>query len=192
MKKTLVSVVLASFLGLGLGALNAAPYDIDASHSSVTFKLDHMLVSSVDGSFDKFSGTVDIDPASKTLKALEGEVEISSINTKNQSRDKHLNAADFFDSAKFPKGTLKATKITQKGKDVTIEADLTLRDVTKKVTLKGELKGPGQNPMTKKELYGLTLNGEINRKDFNVGADTSNATVGDKVAINIALELHAK
>ncbi|MWV62286.1 polyisoprenoid-binding protein [Helicobacter saguini] len=191
MRKIFVSTILAGFVGFGsFTALNAASYTADVAHSSVAFKVSHMVVSTVDGNFNKFSGEAEIDKG--VLKSINGEIEIASVNTRNDGRDKHLQGADFFDAAKFPTGTLKSTKITKVKNGVKVEADLTLHGVTKKVVLNGELKGPGVNEMTKKELYGLTLNGQINRKDFGIGATSGSASIGEQVEINISLELAAK
>lgn len=188
MRKIFVSTILAGVISFG--ALNAGSYVADAAHSSVGFKVSHMVVSTVDGNFNKFSGEAEIDKG--TLKSINGEIEIASVNTRNDNRDKHLQAPDFFDAAKFPTGTLKSTKVTKVKNGVKIEADLTLHGVTKKVVLNGELKGPGVNEMTKKELYGLTLSGQINRKDFGIGKDSGSASIGEQVEINISLELAAK
>lgn len=192
MRKIFVSAILAGVFGVGVSvsSLMAASYAVDATHSSVGFKIAHMVVSNVDGNFNAFRGAAEIDKGE--LKALEGEIDIASVNTRNDKRDKHLQAADFFDAEKFPKGTLKSTKITKDKKGVKVEADLTLKGVTKKVVLSGELKGPGVNENTKKELYGLTLSGQINRKDFGIAKDNSAASLGEQVEINISLELSAK
>lgn len=188
MKKLVLSAIVAS--SLAVVGMQAAPYKIDESHSAINFKIGHMVVANVDGNFAKFSGKVDIDAKTKTLTKLEGEIDITSINTRNEERDGHLLGDGYFDAGTYPKGTLKATKITKVKNGIRVEADLTLRGVTKKVVFTGELKGPAQHPMLKKEVFGLTLNSTINRKDFNIGKDTSSATMGEKVDINISLELH--
>lgn len=188
MKKVILSAIVAS--SLAIVSMQAAPYNIDEKHSAVNFKVSHIVVASVDGNFAKFSGVVDIDPKTKTLKKLDGEIDTKSINTRNEERDEHLLGDDYLSANKYPKGTLKATKITKTKNGIQVEADLTLRGVTKKVVFTGELKGPAKHPMLKKEIFGLTLNATINRKDFNIGKDTSVATMGDKVDISINLELH--
>lgn len=188
MKKMMLRAIMAG--SLVVMSAQAAPYKIDVSHSAVNFKVSHMVVANVDGNFAKFSGNVDIDPKTKTLTKLEGEIDITSVNTRNEDRDGHLLGDAYFDAGNHPKGTLKATKITKEKNGVKVEADLTLRGVTKKVILRGELKGPAQHPMLKKEIFGLTLQATINRKDFNIGKDTSGATMGENIDIAINLELH--
>lgn len=180
-------IIVATALSVACSAaLLAVPYEIDASHSSVGFGVKHMSVSNVKGSFDKFSGTLDVE--GKTIKALSGEVEISSINTNSSARDKHLNAPDFFDSKKFGKATLELVK--HNGKK--LEANITIRGITKKVVFNVELNGPVKHPKTGKDLVALTLQGKLNRKDFGVGTDTGNAMVSDNVDVHIELEAMQK
>ena len=88
-------IALCAAVALLGTSLMAAEYVVDASHSSVEFGVKHMSVSNVKGNFNKFSGTLDVE--GKNIKALEGEVQISSINTNSDGRDKHLNESDFFD-----------------------------------------------------------------------------------------------
>lgn len=180
---------IAFFAAVGLlcgTSLMAESYVVDAGHSSVGFGVKHMSVSNVKGNFNKFSGTLDVE--GKEIKALEGEVQIASINTNSDARDKHLNAADFFDAKKFPKATLKAIKHNKKK----LDAEITIRDVTKKVSFDVELNGPVKHPKTGKDVIALTLEGKLNRKDFGVGNDTANAMVSDNVDIKIELEATQK
>lgn len=188
MKKVMLSAIMAS--SLAIVGLQAAPYKIDMSHSAINFKIGHMIVANVNGNFAKFSGNVDIDPKTKTLTKLDGEIDITSINTRDEERDGHLLGDAYFDAGAYPKGTLKATKITKTKSGIRVEADLTLRGITKKVVFLGDLKGPVQHPMLKKEIFGLMLQATINRKDFNIGKDTPGATMGESVDITINLELH--
>lgn len=187
MKKTLLA---SSVLALAFSASFAAPYTIDTSHSAVNFQVTHLMISDVDGVFNTFSGVVDFDEKAKALKALSGEVLISSIDTKNDSRDKHLNAPDFFDSAKFPKATLEMKSL--KGKKLT--ADVTIRGVTKQIVFDTSIKGPVTNPMSKenKLAIAIKLEGKLNRKDFGIGMDTKDALVSDEILLRIQLEAHSK
>lgn len=173
-------------MAVGASCLMAKPYTIDVSHSSVGFGVKHMSISNVEGNFDKFSGTLDVE--GKKITMLEGEVEIASINTKTQARDKHLNAADFFDSSKFPKASLKLVK--HDGKK--LEADVSIRGITKRVIFNVQLNGPVKNPQSGKEIIAISLDGKLNRKDFKVGADTANAMVSDNVNVKIELEAFAQ
>ena len=180
-------IALCVAVGLLCGSwLMAEEYIVDAGHSSVGFGVKHMLVSNVKGSFNKFSGTLDVDGT--MIKALNGEVQIASINTNSDGRDKHLNAADFFDSKKFPTATLSLIKHSGKK----LDANITMRGITKQVTFDVELSGPVKHPKTGKNLIALTLEGKLNRKDFGIGTDTANAMVSDNVDIKIELEAAQK
>ncbi|RDU73945.1 polyisoprenoid-binding protein [Helicobacter anseris] len=166
----------------------AKPYDIDLAHSSVDFEVKHLSLSKVNGNFDEFSGKVDVDPQTKTINALEGEISIASINTKNQKRDAHLNANDFFDSKKFPKAKFVMTK--HEGNK--IYGNLTFKNITKPVVFDIEVNGPAQNPMNKKEFMALDIQGVILRKDFDIGSSTGDMIVSNEVKISIQLEVYAK
>lgn len=175
---------LAAITALCLTPIMAKPFNIDKAHSSVGFQVEHMLISDVNGEFDNFEGTLDIDPATKKINKLEGQITISSVDTKNKKRDSHLNASDFFDSAKFQKATFKMTK--QEGDK--LYGDLTIKNITKPVVWEVEVKGPVTNPNTKKQLMALDIEGKINRKDFKVGETTSNTIVSDEVKVKIQIE----
>lgn len=178
------TLFISSALALGLSSLVAKPFSIDGTHSSVNFQIKHMLISDVVGAFNEFDGKIDFDIASKKLKALEGEVTVSSIDTKNKKRDEHLNKDDFFYSSKFPKAKIVATKISSNK----VTADLTIRGITKPVTFNLDLKGPVENPMSKKQIIALKLEGKIKRKDFEVGLDTPDASLSNEVLIQIKIE----
>ncbi|WP_163565927.1 YceI family protein [Helicobacter suis] len=181
MRFSLISLVLAGFL-------SAATYSVDVSHSNAGFEVRHMLVAKVEGNFSNFSGKAEIEKGK--LKALEGVVQIKSISTKDNDRDTRLRSSDFFDATRFPQGTLKAISIQQKsGGILQIQAKLKLKDVEKTITLKGKIVGPGKNLMDSKEIYGLELQGSINRKDFGIGKDIAESMVGNEILLRINLEV---
>lgn len=175
---------LAAIAALCFTPIVAKPFNIDKSHSSVGFQVEHMLISKVNGDFDSFEGMVDIDPKSKKINKLEGQINISSVDTKNKKRDAHLNANDFFDSSKFQKATFKMTK--QDGDK--LYGNLTIKNITKPVVWEVEVNGPVMNPNTKKQLMALDIEGKINRKDFKVGESTPNSLVSDEVKVKIQIE----
>ena len=104
------------FLKLGLASLVASStlfagtYSVDASHSNVGFSIKHMMITNVSGKFNDVLGTFDYDEKTNTLKSLEGEIVVASINTADEKRDGHLKEEELFDVAKFPKITFKSTK----------------------------------------------------------------------------------
>ncbi len=173
---------------VGLSFLNAADYNVDTSHSDVGFKVKHMMISSVKGSFGKFGGSFTIDEKTKQFSAINGTVEVASITTKDEKRDAHLKSEAFFDAQKYPKMKLKLLK--QSSDKATFE--LTIKDVTKVVTLDfEEISGTIKDPWGNTRLA-FELHGKINRKDFNINFDkvleTGGLLVGDIVKFDIVLE----
>ncbi len=131
MKKiTLASLLLASMAF-------AAPYNVDAAHTAVGFKIKHMMVSSTNGKFKNFSGTFEYDEKTKTVSNIKGKILVDSIDTDNADRDKHLKAPDFFDSAKYTDIVFVSKSI----KGNKIIGDLTIKGVTKTVTFTMSLAG---------------------------------------------------
>jgi polyisoprenoid-binding protein YceI len=171
------------------GMLNAAPYDVDIAHSSVGFKIKHLMISNVKGNFAEFSGSYDLEGGK--LKALDGSIKASSIDTGIDKRDTHLKSADFFDVAKFPDITFKMTSFS--GEKLT--GDLTIHGVTKSVTLESEVSGTIKDPWGKTRSS-ISLNGTINRSDYgltwNKALEAGGVVVGDEVKLSIELEGIAK
>ena len=171
---------------------SAAPYTIDADHSTVGFKVRHLAISSVPGNFAKFSGNFDFDPANLAKSSAEVTIDAQSISTNNQKRDDHLRNPDFLDTAKFSNMTFKSKSITAKSA-TTFEAlgDLTIRGVTKPVTLNVEFQGSATDPWGN-ERAAFSATTKFNRKDFgltwNKALETGGLVVGDEVAVNIEVE----
>ena len=170
-----------------VSTLFAGNYNVDASHTSVGFKVKHLMISNVAGTFDKFSGTFSYDEKANTLTALTGTIEVASINTANAKRDNHLKAADLFDAAKFPTITFKVTKID----DEDVYGDFTLKGVTKNIKLEldngGTIKDPWGNTRA-----AFALSGKINRADFgltyNKALEAGGVMIGETVKLNIEVE----
>lgn len=163
------------------GLLVAKDYMVDTSHSQVEFKIKHLSVSNVKGNFGKFSGELDV--SNNKLTTLNGEVDVNTINTNNKDRDEHIKDPEYFDVKKFPKATLKLVSIS--GNDGVY--DLTIKGVTKRVTLNTEVAGTSKN-QSGKEVVGLSLTGKINRKDFNIATNTPGVALGEEVTISIDIE----
>jgi len=172
----------------------AATWNIDRDHSNIGFKIKHLMVSNVKGSFEKFSGTVELDEKDITKSKVDVSIETASINTNVELRDAHLKSADFFDVVKYPAMTFKSKKVAKAGKDkLKVTGDLTLHGVTKEVVL--NVDGPTREI---KDLYGNIRKGAsatatINRKDFglnwNKALETGGVVVGDAVTILIEIEM---
>lgn len=182
----LTTVVFASMLSVG--TLFAGTYNVDKDHSNVAFKVKHMMITNVTGQFDKFSGTFDYDDKTKTLKSLNGEVDVTSINTDNVKRDDHLRSADFFDVTKYPSMHLTLEKVD--GDTATMK--LTMHGVTKEVKMELETSGVVVKDPWGNSRTGLSLSGKINRKDFGLSwndlMEAGGAMVGDKIKISIDIE----
>lgn len=180
------TIVLASMLSVG--TLFGGIYNVDVDHSDVAFKVKHMMISNVKGQFNKYSGSFEYDEKTKTLKALNGTVDINSINTDNPKRDAHLKSADFFDVAKYPSMTLKVTKVDGD----TAYTQLTIHGITKDVKMELELSGNVIKDPWGYTRTGLSLSGKINRKDFGLNwnqlIEAGGVMVGDDVKISIELE----
>jgi polyisoprenoid-binding protein YceI len=163
--------VLAAVLLAGALSAHAAEYTVDASHSDVLFKVKHMGISTVTGSFGEFSGSFDVDPKNvgKTTGSL--TIKVNSINTNNAKRDGHLKSDDFFNAEKYPEikfVSKSVRKVNMKDSTAELVGDLTIRDVTKEIVLK--VKGTGilaRDPWGM-ERAAFTATGRINRFDYNL------------------------
>ncbi len=165
-------------------------FALDKSHTEIGFKVRH-FVSKVGGRFAKFEGTIVLDRAKPEDSAVEIKIDATSIDTSSPSRDKHLNSADFFDTAKFPEITFKSTKVAAKGKDAfEVTGDLTMRGVTKPVTLTVTANGFTSDGRGGQKT-GFDVTGKLNRKDFGVNWNAvvdQNAMLSDDVDLLISVE----
>ena len=168
-------------------------YQIDYSHSTIQFSARHMMLSKTRGEFEKFSGTLNLNEENPAQSAVDVQVDASSINTRDEKRDEHLRSADFFDVATYPYLTFKSTKVdVLDRKRAKLSGDLTIRGVTKPVTLDVEYTGKSKSPWGT-ENYGFEAHTKINRKDWNltwnVALETGGVLVSDEINIDIELEL---
>lgn len=184
MKNRIVATVLGGLL-FGSISLFAAPYSVDVSHSSVGFKVKHMMISTVSGNFSGFSGSYDLEKG--VLKSLSGTVKTATINTGIVKRDEHLRSADFFDAVKYPELTFVMT--SHKGEKVM--GNLTMHGITKAVVMQIDMGGEIMDPWENKRS-GFVLSGKVNRKDFglnwNKAIESGGVVVGDEVKITIEIE----
>lgn len=165
----------------------ADTYVIDATHSEISFKIRHLLAKT-SGRFTKFAGAVVIDEKDLKKSSVEVTIEVSSINTDNENRDKHLRTADFFDVEKFPKITFKSTAVreVEKGK-LEITGDFTMRGVTKQITFPITNAGTQAGPRPGSVVAGF-IDGalKLNRNDF--GIKYGAGMLGDDVEISLNIE----
>lgn len=177
------STLLALSL-LGSVSVFAGNYNVDTTHSNVGFKVKHMMISEVSGKFDTFNGTFDYDEKTKTLKSLNGKIDVSSINTANTKRDDHLKSPDLFDVQKYP--TITFSLDTVKGDKA--YGKLTMHGVTKNVILTLENNGVVKDPWGNTRV-GLGLSGQLNRKDYGISWNTALETGGVALSENVKLDI---
>jgi polyisoprenoid-binding protein YceI len=168
-------------------------YQIDISHSQVQFTVRHMMISKVRGTFEKFSGEVNLDEKTPANTTVDIQIEAASISTRDERRDGHLRSADFFDAEKFPLLTFKSKRVDVTGAATAkLYGDLTIRDVTHEVVLDVEYTGTAKSPWGTTS-FGFNGSTVINRKDWNLtwnaGLETGGVLVGDEITIDIELEL---
>lgn len=168
-------------------------WNIDPAHSVAEFKVKHMMISNVKGQFAKLSGALMLDESDLTRSRVEVVIEAASIATRDAQRDGHLKSPDFLDVEKFPTLSFKSTRIgSVEGKVESVEGDLTIRGVTRKVVFSVE----GPTPPTKdpwgNTRLGVSATTKINRKDFgltwNAALETGGILVGDEVTITLDVE----
>jgi polyisoprenoid-binding protein YceI len=191
--KRLFALVLSVALLVPLNVM-AATYTLDPAHTTIGFKVKHLMITNVKGSFEKFKGTVIIDEKDITKSKAHVTVEVASINTNIAKRDEHLRSGDFFDVATYPLMTFSSTKVERAGADkLKVTGNLTIKGVTKQVVLavegpSGEIKSP--QGVAKR---GASATAAINRQDFGVSwnrtLDAGGVLVGDEVQIFIDAEL---
>ena len=184
MKKIILT--LAGFISLL--TTQAQNWSLDASHSNVTFTVDYMVVSELEGTFKKYSGDfTSSKPDFSDLKA-NFNVEINSVNTDNEMRDNHLKSDDFFNAEKYPQMKFKSTSMKKVSDKYVMEGDLTIRDITKKVKFDVTYGGLVNDPWGNTKA-GFKASAKINRKDFglkyNDAVETGGLVAGEEVAINI-------
>ena len=166
----------------------AAPetYVVDGNHTFPRFSYNHLGYSIQMSRFDKATGTVTLDKAAKTA-AVDIVIDTKSVNTGSTTFNEHIQGEDFLDTAKHPTATFKSTKVNFDGdKPASIEGNLTLKGVTKPVTLTVTNFKAAPHPMLKKDAIGANATTKVKRTDFNMGKNVP--YVGDEVTIDIAIE----
>jgi polyisoprenoid-binding protein YceI len=170
-------------------------YTVDAVHSTIGFVARHLVASKVRGRFTDFAGTITIGDSPETSK-VEAIVQAASITTDNEMRDGHLKSADFLDLENYPTLTLTSTKVSAKGGDYELVADVTLRGITKSVGFDLEFLGAGPSMAPGATIVGFEARAEIDRRDFgvNFGGALENGSliVGNKLIIELAIEAGAQ
>lgn len=173
-------------------AATPSKWNVDASHSSVKFTVTHLTVSEVEGTFKIFNGTIDAPAADFVNANIAFDVDVNSINTDNEGRDKHLKGDDFFNAEKYPKMKFVSTSFRKvKGNVYVLEGNLTIRDVTKKVAFNVVYGGTVKDPWGNIKA-GFKATGKISRKAYGLKwsafTEAGGAVVGDEVSMVLSLE----
>ena len=176
-------------------AAPATTYTIDPSHTTVEFVARHMMFTKVRGRFAKFAGTLQIPEGSNTPSAIDVTIEAASLDTREEQRDTHLRSADFFDVEKFPQLAFKSTKIAGDESSFKVTGDLTIRGITKEVTLDAQFEGRGTDPWGGTRV-GYSAQTTINRKDWglnwNAALEAGGVLVGDSIGIELNVQAVAQ
>jgi polyisoprenoid-binding protein YceI len=167
-------------------------WNIDPSHSAISFTVRHLVVSKTRGRFTRWSGRLRFDPENPTASSVEVSIEPASVDTADAERDAHLRSPDFFDVEKFPTASFRSTKVEDRGGGrYRVSGDLTLHGVTRPVLLEVVYEGSGKDPWGG-ERAGFTASASIDRKQFglewNKALETGGLLVGEKVDLTLEIE----
>lgn len=188
MKKCILATACAGILS---GPILAATYDVDPSHSTIGFAVRHMVVTTVRGTFNEFQGQFTYDPENPAAFSASAVIQTASIDTRNRKRDDHLRSEDFFDAAKYPEITFETTGAEQSGDQLIVRGNLTMRGVTREISIPITFSGPVTDPWgnTRVGFEGSTT---INRQDWGISwsrtLDNGGLVVSDEVRIEINIQ----
>jgi polyisoprenoid-binding protein YceI len=168
-------------------------YKIDPTHSEITFKVKHLMITNVTGSFTKFDATMESGKDDFSDAKISFSADVDSITTNNEQRDTHLKSDDFFAAEKFPKLSFVSKNFEKKGEDeYKLTGDITIRDTTKSVELDVEYGGTMTDPWGNVKA-GFEINGKINRKDFGLSwgavTEAGGVVVSDDVKLHLAVQM---
>ncbi len=189
-KKILTLMALLSFFVVSL-VFGGEKYMLDAVHSSASFSVKHLVISKTRGTFNDISGTFEVNEKDITQSSVEIVIQTASIDTDDEKRDGHLRSADFFAAEKYPTITFKSSKFEKKGDDYFLTGSLTIKDVTKEITIPFTFNGFANDPWGNKR-FGAEATLKINRQDYNVSwsntLDGGGLVVGNEVKIELEVE----
>lgn len=167
-------------------------WQIDPAHSHVEFAVRHLMISTVRGRFREFSGSLTGDPSDPATASIAITIDGATIDTRENQRDAHLRSADFLDTERFPALTFTSTRVVPDGDKLNVAGPLTIRGVTRDVTLRVTPEGRAKDPWGN-ERVGYSATTTISRKDFgltwNQALETGGVLVGDDVRISIGIQL---
>jgi polyisoprenoid-binding protein YceI len=169
----------------------SARWNVDPEHSTIEFRVAHMVVSKTSGQFMDYKGFIEMDVDASTVKAIEATIKAASVNTNHEKRDAHLRSPDFFDVEKHPTVTYRMKSYSKTEDGYQTVGDLTLHGVTKEILLVGHFNGVAKDPWGNTRA-GFSAEGKVNRKDFgmvwNKTLDNGGLVVGNQVYIKLDIE----
>jgi polyisoprenoid-binding protein YceI len=168
--------------------VQAGTYQVDPNHTQVFWSVDHMGFSTLQGGFGSPTGTLTLDPKNPTGAKLSLKFPMSAITTTSALFKEHLSSANWFDVAKYPEATFVSTQVAVSGTTARVTGDLTVKGVTKPVTLDVRFFGAGANPMSKAPTVGFSATGTLKRSDFGLGMAVPVVDDEVKLTINAAFE----
>jgi len=192
MNNKILTISIFFAILMGATSVNATDYTIDVGHSNILFKIKHLGISTVTGRFQKFEGTFKYDKKTDKLSDINITIDVSSISTSNEKRDKHLNSPEFFNSKKYPNITFKSTSIkADKKGDFKITGDFSMHGVKKEITLDATLNGTAISPWGQ-NVISFDASSKLNRQDYkltwNKALEAGGFLVGEEVKIILVVE----
>lgn len=192
-----IAILIAIFLGLLAAVARADSWNIDPAHTNVGFKVRHMMVTNVKGSFTRFAGTVEMDEKNLARSKVSVTIEPASIDTGITARDNHLRSPDFFDVAKYPTMGFVSTKVEVLAADrLRVSGNLTMHGVTRPVVLEVQDFTPAVKDPSGMLRRGASATAVVSRKDFgllyNTVLESGGVAIGDEVTILIEVSLVKK
>jgi polyisoprenoid-binding protein YceI len=169
---------------------SVSTWTIDPTHSIAEFAVKHFVVTTVKGRFRDFEATLQVDEANPENSSVSASIDVASIDTNMPDRDAHLRSDDFFNAEQFPKITFESTSVVKSGRrHYRVHGDLTIRDVTRPVTLETEFEGEIDDPWGNRRAA-FTATTQISRQEFNVRWNQLMETGGAVVSDNVKVTLH--
>lgn len=167
-------------------------WNIDPAHSEIAFKVRHLMISTVRGVFNSFTGSIEAEDDTLDNGNINFSADVNSIETRHPDRNGHLLGPDFFDVQNFPKITFISTSVKRDDSELNITGNMTIKGITKTIQLKAVINGSNTG-MEGEKVTGFDITGKINRKDFglawNVALETGGVLVGEEVDIEIFAEV---
>ena len=182
-------LVLTTMLAVpALGQKNT--WTIDPVHTQATFQARHLSITTIRGAIGNVTGTIEWDPNDPSKDSVVATLDVKTVNTANDYRDKTIKGEDFFNVSKYPRIAFKSTSVKKSGSGYEVFGNLTIAGVTRAVILEAENPAPPQKGMEGEPVTGLSATTTIKRSDFSFGTKYSNSIFSDEIKITIDLELH--